>query len=191
MIFMVKILTFLLLLPVFLLIQYVVNKRDHNRIHDDLKRRNFQLLDIRWQAPPLLSRGGHYEVTYSTPELELYIVQCKAPGFSKLYWSEPEFLFKVSPNQWKRMLHQKQLTNNFQISRLKNMTDKGKVVDGLTSSFTQERLWSIRQIQELGEIEEQLIPIIEEMSTTDPDENVREAATVFLLELDDSESNKS
>ena len=89
------------------------------------------------------------------------------------------------------MLQQRQLTDNFQITRLKSMTDKEKVADGLTSSFTQERLWYVRQIQELGKIEEELIPLLEEMSASDPDANVREAATTTLLELNNSGLSKS
>lgn len=178
-----KIFAGLIVILVFMPVRFVLTKRDHKHIRAYLKQRNNQLFDIVWKpGNPLVAHDGSYEVTYLTPGFELFIARCRVGRSSELFWTDPEYLCGVSPKQWELMLRQKNNPDSLWPSELP--PEKEKLMDGLTSAYKHERMWTAKRIQELDSVDEQILFILKDMSTKDPDPEIREVAekTVVTLE---------
>ena len=59
-------------------------------------------------------------------------------------------------------------------------SNKEKIIDGLTSSFRHERAWTIKQLRAFDAINDTILQILKEMSVTDPEPRVKEAARELL-----------
>ena len=53
---------------------------------------------------------------------------------------------------------------------------KEAVIDGLTSGSQEERLWTVRQVRRLKNVDELVVYIVQDMAVDDPDLAVRKAA---------------
>ena len=179
-----NILAFLLVLPLFFVVGYANKKRERNLINAYLKQRDQQIFSVYWKSPPLFVRGGYYEVIYATSDLEIFRSECTIRSFSKLLWSEPTLLFKVSFHQWERMLKKKETNQNLSLTQIKTLTDREKITDGLTSSFLNERLWSVKQIRSYTEVEEKILFLLKDLAENDPEAEVRQAAVESLSKFE-------
>ncbi len=59
-------------------------------------------------------------------------------------------------------------------------SDKEKIIDGLTSTYRHERAWTIKQLWAFDVIDETILHLLKDMSTTDPEPRVREAAKELI-----------
>jgi hypothetical protein len=85
----------------------------------------------------------------------------------------------MPPSQWDSKSFQKNSSESLQLP--KKELDKEKIINGLSSAYKHERVWTIMQIWELDDINEQIMHTLKEMSATDPDPEVREAAKELIV----------
>lgn len=166
----------LVMLPV----RYLLMANDHRRIHHYLKQRNCEALDISWHPnKPLLSRsgGGSYDVLYVTANNELYRTRCYVENFATLFWTEPTFLYVASPERIERL---RRMGGFAEDEPYAAKSEKEKVMDGLTSVFKYERLWAIKSVHTLNEVDEQVLQLVKTIASNDEEPEVREAATEIM-----------
>ena len=60
------------------------------------------------------------------------------------------------------------------------ISDKEKIIDGLTSTYRHERTWTIKQLRELDDIDGQILYLLKDIAAADPDPQVREAARELI-----------
>ena len=152
---------------------YLSFANGRNRIRAYLRKRNYELVDISWKAH-LMSRHGWFIVTYLTPQNELWKANCSIGGNSHFFWTEPELLKEVTPAQRERLIRRKQNSDEpvFHEEKL----EKEKLIDGLTSGYKYERIWTAKHIREHEDVDEQVLQILKGLSVDDPEPEVRQAA---------------
>ena len=176
-------LLFLVLFSIAMLpLRYFLIARDHQRIRAYLKEREYEALDIAWRSnPPIISRGGAYEVVYVNAKNELYRARCYAENLSTLFWTEPVFLYSVTARQLDRL---KQLGRRIPSTMpFEAKSEKEKVVDGLTSVFKYERIWAVKELLQIENVDGQMLQLLKTVASHDEENEVREAAIDTINKL--------
>jgi hypothetical protein len=175
---------FVIFFSVLLFFQHVRSKEAFDRIRRDLKHRNLQLIDIDQHTfgPFESKRGYFYDVEYMNSNYEVYRARCQFGTNWQIYWTEPTYRNRLSPGQAERLLSGK---SGIEISLdVDPKPEKERLIDGLKSNFKYERIWTANEIKELESVDEQVMFILQELSVSDPDPEVREAAQGTIQKLD-------
>lgn len=174
----------LLLFPLVILpLRYFLMANDYRRIKNYLKQRNCEALDISWHpSNPLLSRsnGGSYEVLYVNAKNELYRTRCYIESFSTLFWTESTFLYVASPERIERLRRLGWQTAD-KLYEVKS--EKEKAIDGLTSVFKFERIWAVRSVSKMDQVDDQVLQLVKTIASDDKEPEVREAAKEIMNQL--------
>ncbi|MCB8981340.1 MAG: hypothetical protein H6657_28375 [Ardenticatenaceae bacterium] len=168
---------------VMLPIRYLLLVNDHRRIHQYLKQRNCEAIDISWHPnKPLLSRsrGGSYDVLYVNAKNELYRTRCYVEDLVTLFWTESTFLYVASPERIERLRRMGGFTEDEPYTA---KSAKEKVIDGLTSVFKYERLWAVKSVLTMNEVDDQVRQIVKNIASNDEEPEVREVATKIMNQL--------
>ncbi|KAA3660962.1 MAG: hypothetical protein DWQ04_17930 [Chloroflexi bacterium] len=67
-----------------------------------------------------------------------------------------------------------------ELPSIEEKSNKEKIIDGLTSLYRYERAWTIKQLWAFDVIDEIILHLLKDISTTDPEPRVREAASELL-----------
>jgi hypothetical protein len=168
---------------VILPLRYFLLANDHRRIQNYLKQRNCEALDISWlPSNPLRSRsnGGSYDVLYVNAKNELYRTRCYIESYSTLFWTESTFLYVVSPERIERLRRRGgYVTDEPYVAK----SEKEKVIDGLTSHFKYERIWAVKSVPQMNEIDDQVLQMVKTIASNDEELEVREAAKEIMNQL--------
>ena len=131
--------------------------------------------------PPYRS-GNEYEVTYSTAEDEIYKARCIFGVNSQLFWSEPEFVGRISHGPPERLGQGQH--DPAEVTAESTIPNKEQLINGLTSGQVYERIQTALQIGEMEEVDELVLYILMDLSFDDPEPEVREAARESLERLE-------
>jgi hypothetical protein len=161
-------------------LRYFLMVNDQRRIQHYLKQRDCKALDISWlPRNPITSRssGGSYSVLYVNGQNELHRARCFIESFSTLYWTESTFLYVASPERIERLRRMGGFANDEPYAA---KSEKEKVTDGLTSVFKYERLWAVKSVAKMNEVDDQVLELVQTIASNDEEPEVREEAKAVL-----------
>jgi len=145
--------------------------------------RNCEALDISWHPNnPLTSRsrGGSYDVLYVNAQNELYQTRCFIENYATLFWTESTFLYAASPERIERL---RRFGRKVVDEPYSAKSEKEKVIDGLTSTFKFERIWAVKALTHLQQVDEQMQQLLKTIAMYDEELEVREAAVETMNQL--------
>jgi hypothetical protein len=163
--------------------RYLIMVNDHRRIQKYMMGRNCEALDISWHPNnPLTSRsrGGSYDVLYVNAQNELYQTRCFIENYATLFWTESTFLYAASPERIERL---RRFGRKVVDEPYSAKSEKEKVIDGLTSTFKFERIWAVKALTHLQQVDEQMQQLLKTIAMYDEELDVREAAVETMNQL--------
>lgn len=159
-----------------------IKSREQERIRTSLERQGRDVVHITTKT----SSNGQgspniFEITYSTPDNQLYKVRCICWRQRELFWTEP-VLVRQGFNGLDRPMEQA-VFDAGEFSAENAPLNKEIIINGLTSGSVEERVSMVNQIGELTQVDELVTYILMDMSRDDPAVMVRAAAIKTLRQL--------
>ncbi len=168
---------------------------DKNAIRRHIQQiggKNVQITEVLMDG----DRSNHtYTVIFSDKTNQTYQTQCKRRDQLPISSIKERFYWTTSPTALLAGLSEESgYTNHQQDSQifpryedepeLDLRSDKGKLVDSLTSSYKFERKFAAENAAKMKQVNESIIQLLQEMAQSDPDEEVQAAAREALRSLD-------
>lgn len=166
------------------IIAYYSNRHQEaqQEIRAYMENRGREVLTIILRRSHNFSHQPHYyEITYRTPENEIYRVRCIYRGRGELFWGETT---RVPHNSYAAVEPQPlRWAEPVQITADTLQPTKETLINGLTSGRIAERIETIKTLKELEQLDELVLYILMDMAGDDPEPAVREAARDALKSL--------
>ncbi|WP_420630759.1 hypothetical protein [Candidatus Leptofilum sp.] len=167
----------LIFLPL-LLFHYFLMADHHRRIKNFLRKHSYEALEISRQAQH--SNDVSYKVLYVSNKNELFRARCSVGFYRRLYWSESTFLYVASPERIEQLRRMDWQSDDIPF---KAKSEKEKVMDGLSSVFKHERIWAVKAVPQMNQVDDQVLQLVKTIASNDEDLEVREVATVIMNKL--------